>query len=869
MNHGLDDTGDGHRNEAPVLGLRRRPGYAETMPRRAWTPLLFLACLWARMASAQLCPECLTPTVVGVGNTVFTGSATGCTLPAEGCGIPSFNTRFFSFTPTQGGTYRISTCIGASSSELTVLTAWNGCQPTDFVACGVAGCPGGGGAGSLIGSIDLVAGVPCLIGVGAHCCGESFISGGTLTIVPVDPPGTGCATATTAVVGPNQFDTTSRNEIVDLAGACDPLPQGGEWDDRIYNAQYFRFTPPASGAYTIRTCDEANSVYERLAVFAGCPPTGTVLACSDGTCGDEAYGRIIGVQMSAGTQYTILVGGITAGNSGPGQFVIAPAQPCDLPPATTQESEACGEDLNSGCLSSSRPADPIALGDTVRGTIWAVDDARDTDWFVFELAEGTEVTLRLDSSQECMALFFREDCSTSLFFDQAVGRCPALTDGECLPAGRYYVVVVPEQFWTIPCGHPVGNDYALTVTGKPCDASPPPNDRCIDALAVPEGSTAFDNFFAGTDYPGMTCSSPFAMDVWFAFTATVAGDHRISACTGKVPFNTGLDVWTACPEAGGQVIACNDDSGNQACGSGSSAVVMPLGAGQTVLIRVGSTVIFDALSGSGTLVVERIGSELVCGDPDAGDCCTTHGAPFCRDMECCNTVCNLTPECCGASWDELCVAVASLYCYAACGQPPANDLCSSPRAAARGSNPFSNVRAEGSAATTCGTVHSDVWYRYTAEGSGAVTVSFCAADGGWAMVTGGSSGELDARIAVFEECTGTPIACSDNACGVRPRVTFAPQCGGTYLIAVGSRDAAEGIYSQGVGAFTISQPGSCGAGCPADLNDDAFVDGDDLGVLLGAWGACGAGACPPDINGDGFVNGDDLGVMLGAWGACP
>lgn len=25
---------------------------------------------------------------------------------------------------------------------------------------------------------------------------------------------------------------------------------------------------------------------------------------------------------------------------------------------------------------------------------------------------------------------------------------------------------------------------------------------------------------------------------------------------------------------------------------------------------------------------------------------------------------------------------------------------------------------------------------------------------------------------------------------------------------------------------------------PADLNDDGFVNGDDLGVLLGAWGAC-------------------------------
>ena len=57
--------------------------------------------------------------------------------------------------------------------------------------------------------------------------------------------------------------------------------------------------------------------------------------------------------------------------------------------------------------------------------------------------------------------------------------------------------------------------------------------------------------------------------------------------------------------------------------------------------------------------------------------------------------------------------------------------------------------------------------------------------------------------------------------------------------------------------------------CPADLNADRFVNGDDLGVLLGAWGACGGSACPADLNTDGFVNGDDLGELLGAWGACP
>lgn len=55
--------------------------------------------------------------------------------------------------------------------------------------------------------------------------------------------------------------------------------------------------------------------------------------------------------------------------------------------------------------------------------------------------------------------------------------------------------------------------------------------------------------------------------------------------------------------------------------------------------------------------------------------------------------------------------------------------------------------------------------------------------------------------------------------------------------------------------------------CTGDLNRDGTVNGQDLGFVLGAWGA--GTATPADLNQDGVVNGIDLGVLLGAWGACP
>jgi hypothetical protein len=50
-------------------------------------------------------------------------------------------------------------------------------------------------------------------------------------------------------------------------------------------------------------------------------------------------------------------------------------------------------------------------------------------------------------------------------------------------------------------------------------------------------------------------------------------------------------------------------------------------------------------------------------------------------------------------------------------------------------------------------------------------------------------------------------------------------------------------------------------GVPGDLNDDGFVDGEDLAVLLGAWNTSG----PGDFNEDGLVDGADLAFLLGAW----
>jgi len=631
--------------------------------------------------------------------------------------------------------------------------------------------------------------------------------------------------------------------------------------------EYFRFTPPASGVYSITTCGTVGFPI-RMAVLAGCSPKDGVLGCNDGICApDVPYGgRVIGVALEAGTEYVILAGGVYGGASGTGQFKISLAEQCAPPPATIFESEACGENLNAGCEASGQPAEAIALGDVVHGTLWAADGARDTDWYALELVEGTEVKLALHADFDASATFYFADCTTSLFMDRTGYGCGSATDGICLPAGLHYLAVVPDQFWNHPCGYAGGNGYALSVTGTPCDASPPPNDDCDDAIVATEGATPFDNLFANTNVPFEVCPAPVLKDVWFTFTAAEAGDHWIYVCGSPEPFNTGMDLWTDCPDNGGWFIACNDDAADPACDAYgvSSSIVLPMTAGQTVWIRIGSTLFFDAIPGAADLVIESLGTETVCGDPDAGDCCATRATPYCSDVYCCNSVCRWDPTCCAAAWDQTCAGIASLWCYNfdGCATQPPNDECSAAAEATVGSNPFRNVQATGSVVTTCGTIYSEVWFEYVATSAAPATISFCPSDGGWASVAG-DNGALDTVVAVFDACGGTQVACSNNACGTRSRVTFTPECGATYLIAIGSRTETDGIYSQGIGEFTITHPGNCGADCPADLTGDGNVAADDLAALLAAWGTPKA-----DVDGDGTTGALDLAALLAAWGAC-
>ena len=58
------------------------------------------------------------------------------------------------------------------------------------------------------------------------------------------------------------------------------------------------------------------------------------------------------------------------------------------------------------------------------------------------------------------------------------------------------------------------------------------------------------------------------------------------------------------------------------------------------------------------------------------------------------------------------------------------------------------------------------------------------------------------------------------------------------------------------------------APCHGDLTGDLGVDGQDIAVLLAAWGACGPRSCIADLDESGLVDGADLAILLAGWGDC-
>lgn len=124
-----------------------------------------------------------------------------------------------------------------------------------------------------------------------------------------------------------------------------------------------------------------------------------------------------------------------------------------------------------------------------------------------------------------------------------------------------------------------------------------------------------------------------------------------------------------------------------------------------------------------------------------------------------------------------------------CNTAPRNDECIGAVTIGAGFQSGSNVDATTSATTgTCGSMGSDVWYRFQAPAAGLLDVGFCES---------GTQASFDSVIALFSgSCASlSQIACSDDACGTGSAASASLAAGQVVFIAIGGKNADQGNFT--------------------------------------------------------------------------
>jgi len=321
--------------------------------------------------------------------------------------------------------------------------------------------------------------------------------------------------------------------------------------------------------------------------------------------------------------------------------------------------------------------------------------------------------------------------------------------------------------------------FALSPIAGEVFAQPPPNDECLGAIPIPNGTSGpFSTGGSTTSSPVWPCGAG-ANDVWFTYTATCTGTALFSLCSGvPATFDTTLQVFDgSCGSL--TPLLCNDDR----CGLTSQGH-LSVTSGTTYFIRVGG---WEGATGSFTITVS-------CWAP----------APASP----------VNDECSGA------IALVD----------GVNDA---PHSGGLGFNNF--FATTSSPAWPCGPGVNDTWYTYTATCTGNATFSSCFGTSTvdtTLEVFSGSCASLTSLACNDNFCGGASqvtvpvtsgttykVRVGNPTAGFRLHVTCAPsggppndECGGAIPVFEGKN----GPFSSG-GATQSSPPWACPQGPSGDV----------------------------------------------------
>jgi len=462
-------------------------------------------------------------------------------------------------------------------------------------------------------------------------------------------------------------------------------------------------------------------------------------------CNDDACGHQseLNIDVVAGNQYLIEVGGF-GGNTGQGVLNISSeGEPPSPPPSPPSVS-------NDNCYNARSISNVTDLPfNTTNATFDGPGHCMSSPniWYRYTATVTGDVTVSLcgSSYDTKLAVYEGVNCppSSSNLIECNDDFCGWQSEITfAATAGRQYLIEVGGF------GSSKGQGV-ISISSEGYPPSPPPwepgeptNNNCYNATAV--GNVTNLPFDTTHATPDGPGYYNTFDNIWYRYTAPYTCDVTVDLCSSS--FDTVIIVYDGwdCTPTFTDIIARDDDS----CG----------------LYGLRSKVTFAAIAGHHYLI--EIGGAT------------------------------------GSDWGP---GVMTISCEG--GPPPwSNDNCYNARSISNVTDlPFNTTGATFDGPGHCMS-SPNIWYRYTATGTGDVTVSLC-----------GSS--YDTKLAVYNRVNCPPsqsdlIECNDDFCGWQSEITFAATAGRQYLIEVGGFGS-----STGQGMISVSFGGGVPPTKALDLGD--------------------------------------------------
>ena len=290
------------------------------------------------------------PTIsVGANGLFMRTDATVADL-ASSCGT-IYKANYYKFTAPATRNYDFSSCASAGSSSIAIL---DGCA----AGAGVVACGSACGASGATATLSAIAGGVYYVVVGSSVAGADLANPFSVQVTPWYDS---CDTANPGANNGTNSLAYNSTTAVDLNTSC----------GIIYEANYYKYTPSASGSYTINTC--SGGLNTRLAVVDGCASGSAVLACNDDFCGSSSS---VTVDLIATVPVYFVVGSGSAKSqlTSPVALTVIPPP---LPACVNAVAATYGANAFDNTASTSPQTAKSNLAGTTTGTI------NKSMWFTF------------------------------------------------------------------------------------------------------------------------------------------------------------------------------------------------------------------------------------------------------------------------------------------------------------------------------------------------------------------------------------------------------------------------------------------------------------------------------------------------------